>query len=330
MSKIFIIGNSTFGYKEFFDLNKSLEESGKFYFEYLIPFIKKYKKENDCLIHLGNFFNRSENINIKTIHQTVSIFEQLSEQIPIFVLLSKYDIYGNSNTLSILKNIKNIYIIDKSATLYDNKVQLYAYHKNIKKEIENKNIFLNHFNKILEPVEKIEQYSDSEFLFVNNEISNLNLIEYKYIYTGVNDNIKDNIMCIESPYSLNFKSKFNGLNVLDVKTGKNMFIPNTINFKFETKHINSIEELKNLDEDYLNNNFVNLNINSELSDNSEFQLKLSLLNIKNIHYIKQEDEVCIEKEKTYDIFDLDTIISENINSETVKDEFNNIKRIYNT
>jgi hypothetical protein len=330
MSKIFIIGNSTFGYKEYFDLNKSLFESGKYYFDYLIPFIKKYKKDTDCLIHIGNLFNRNENINIKTINQVISIFEQLSNLLPVFILLSKHDTYGNLNSLSVLKNIKNVYVIDKSATLYDNKVQLYGYQKDIDKEIKNKNIFLNHFNKLLEPVEKLEHYSESEYLFLNNEISGLNFnSEFKKIYTGVKNEIGDNVKYIESPYPLNFNSKNNGIWVLDVETGQERFIPNTINTKFEIKNIKSIDDLSTLTDEYLNNNFVDLNINSELSENLEFQMKLSQLNVKSIHYTKKDIEENPEEEKTYDIFDLDAIITENIVSDTVKNEFDNVKRIYN-
>jgi hypothetical protein len=330
MAKVFIIGNSTFGYKELFDLNKSLDESGKYYFDYLIPFIKKYKKENDCLIHLGNVFNRNENINVKTINQAVSVFERLSELLPVFILLSKHDTYGTLNVLTVLKNIKNVYIVDKSATLYDNKIQLYGYHKDIIEEIKNKNIFLNHFNKILEPVENLEHYSESEFLFVNNEIYGLNLnIDFKIIYSGVKDETKGNNKCIESPYPLNFNSKNNGIWVLDVESGQEKFIPNGINSKFEIKNITSIGDLKILTEEYLNNNFVDLNINFELSENLEFQMKLSQLNVKSIHYTKQDIiEEQFEEEKTYDIFDLDAIITDNINSDTVKNEFDNVKRIY--
>lgn len=329
MPKVFIIGNSTFGYKEYFDLNKSLDESGKYYFDFLIPFIKKYKKENDCLIHLGNVFNRSENINVKTINQSISIFEQLSKLLPVFILLSKSDIYGTYNILSILKNIKNVFIIDNSATIYDNKIQLYGYQKDINKEIKNKNIFLNHFNKLLEPIDNIEHFSDSEYLFVNNETSGLNSNPlFKKIYTGVKDDTKGVVKCVESPYPLNFNSKNNGIWVLDVESGQEKFLPNTVNSKFEIKNIKSIEDLGVLTDEYLNNNFVDLNINSELSENLEFQMKLTQLNV-NIHYTKQDLIEEQTDEKTYDIFDLDAIITENIVSDTVKNEFDNVKRIYN-
>ena len=66
--KLWIINNTRFGYK-----NNS-KEWREIMFDYFhndfIPFIKKYNKPGDKLIHLGNIFNSDETVNISLLQIT--------------------------------------------------------------------------------------------------------------------------------------------------------------------------------------------------------------------------------------------------------------------
>jgi len=98
--KIFLISNTLFGHKN----HKDFVE---YFIKSFVPFIEKYAKPDDMLIHLGGMFN-SKSINISVINEVYNIFERLSKSIKIKFLIGHSDKIKNDNSGILFKNIENI------------------------------------------------------------------------------------------------------------------------------------------------------------------------------------------------------------------------------
>jgi predicted MPP superfamily phosphohydrolase len=313
MSKIFSISNTLFGYKNYVGFNRFLEESEKFFNDELIPFLQKYAKKDDYFIHLGNLFVSKQQLNVKAINSVQTIFEKISNILPVYFLIGEHDRYTSNNdinTLTIFKNYKNIFIVNDTMSINDN-ILLFSYDKNI----------INILNK----------HENIDYIFTSNNMSNIDknyLLKYKKIYSGYSkDNyVENNIVSVGTPYQIEPNTKNKGFFVLDINSNNDKFILNKTNFKFVTLHINNIEELKNFDETYFQNNVVDMVVNKDLMDNMEFKIKISNYNIQSL--ICEEDVKEPEDDRISDFFDVDELILSKINdnSELLK-EFNNILNI---
>ena len=313
--RIFLISNTLFGYKNKKHLNTQLDYFNQFF----IPFVQKTASKDDILIHLGNFFD-SQNINVNIFNKCQTIFENISQILPIKLLVGKLDRCVETkdnkiNTLSIFRNFNNIEIIDETKIIND--MTLIPQTKNIIKELDNST------DVILCNID----YKNSDSLIKQ-------LLEKKLCFCGSYNNYeKDEIINIGSPFQLDREWSTNkGFIVFDTITKKHKFIENNSSPRFEKIEIKSTDDLRELEskKDFISKNYVDVVVDQELL--TEKKLKVDILlskyNFSKIEYKgKEEAESTILSEETYNI---DKMIYEhlsNLNDEELVKEFENIKKL---
>jgi len=311
----FLISNTNFGYK---NNNKEILNSMLDYFEKsFIPFIEKYSKKGDSVIHLGNLFCSSQSINIRVLNKVQSIFERISNILPIYFMVGFNDKYLESktndiNTLKIFKNFPNISIIEEPTLVND--ILLIPWSKNIIKDLDTEE-------------EKIIFNYD----YLNNDKEIIReMLRNKKVYCGFYNNrrIDDNITIIGSPYQIGFDDSLDkGFLALD--KDKEKFVDNKISPTFQKLELKTIDDIKNIDKDFVNNNYVDVILTEDLLKENKIKLDILLSKYKfnNIKYEKSEEILDL---KTTD-FNIDKILTEyieNIDNTLLIEEFNYIMDLY--
>lgn len=315
MPKIFIVSNTLFGNKNHLGFSRFLEESEKYFTDELIPFIKLYAKPDDIFVHLGGMFSSKQSINIKAVNVAQRIIQEISCIIPVYLLVGDQDRYQTSNdinSLSVFKNISNVTIITDTLTLYSDKVALHAYTNNI------------------------SQLPSSEYLLFCNDPNEyfdytVYFSRYKNVYTGYNKKygIDNNIIFVNSPYQTEPSASNNGIYVLDIDKCAHKLLPNKNSTKFKTLEINSIQQLKSLDKNIFNKNFIDIVVDKSLFEDLEFKIGISEYNIQSIKCKEEIVSVNTNKEDIK-IFNVDELVYSIINKNIeMREEFENIVSIHN-
>lgn len=296
--KIWLINNTKFGYK-----NNSKEWS-KNMFDYFnnifIPFIEKNQKSGDILVHLGNLFHSTENVNISILLQVNELLNKLNKILPVYIL-------HGTNESSNITNILNIESITET------------------KQINNI-LFVPHTQNILKHI-------NSDVVITNSKIDNSILEKYsdKLFFIGHYDNKEEinNIIKIGALYQFEDTDNDKGFYILDTVSKKYKYIKNNYSPQFFKIIITDISQIDNIDSDYVDKNNVDLIIDKSMitDKNIKLDVLLSKFNFKSITYTND-----IQKEQMDDIsFNMEDIIRERIektnNADLIK-EFENIINIY--
>ena len=315
---LFLISNTNFGYK---NNNKEILNSMLDYFERVfIPFLEKYSKEGDSVVHLGNLFCSSQSINIKVLNKVQSIFERISEIYTVHLLVGFNDKYLESktndiNTLKIFKNFKNINIVEKP-TLLNNDTILIPWSKNIIKDLDTK--------------EKIIIFN---YDYLNNDKEIIKeTLKGKKVYCGYYNNkrVDDNITIIGSPYQIGFDDILEkGFFSIDLEKDKELFVENKTSPRFEKLELKTLDDIKNIDKEFVDKNYVDVILGENLMKENKIKLDILLSKYKfnNIKYEKTEEVLDL---KTTD-FNINKILIEyieNIDNPLLIEEFNNILEIH--
>jgi hypothetical protein len=303
--KYWIINNTKFGYK-----NNSKEWSQNMfdYFEnHFIPFLKKHAKPNDKLIHLGNIFNTSENINIPLLLKVEDLFVKISSILPVVIV----DVYNEKTNISkILQNTNQI-----GEPLIER---------------------INYITKEFIPYghKTIDNIPDNGYLFVNSRIDKDVLKKYPNVifFCGYHDDRleEDNVIYVGAPYQLEKTSDDKGFYVLDTKSKKYKFVKNNYSPKYNTITITDISQIDDLDPDFIDKNKVSIIVDKTLIDEKKVKIDvlLSKYNFKSVRYSNDD-----QKEETVDSssMNMEELIREKIeNSDNpeLMSEFENIMKIY--
>lgn len=313
--KTFLLSNTHFGYKN--NDEKWLNLMLDFFYDFYIPFLEKYATPKDKLIHLGNLFNNSQSININTLNHVQELFKTISNILPVYLVVGYNDksttVKSNHiNSLNIFKGFENIHIIHKEPTLVDDVVCV-PWSSGFK-HLE------NIFERIILINIDYKKYSTQVKEILNDAI----------VYSGFyNDRETDGgIKVIGSPYQLTANNSSDvGFYVLD--GDRELWTPNTFSPKFTKIEIKSEEDIDNLDKDFIDNNFVDVVVDSEAIDSNKTKIKflLSQYKLNSIKYKEQEIIYDIEDENK----SLDDLIDDELDgaNEDVKNEYKNIIKIYN-
>lgn len=301
MSKIWILNNTRFGYK---NNSKSWFVPMINYFKKIyIPTLKKHYKEGDLILHCGNIFN-SDKISLNILIEVKKIFNTISEILPMYILSSDNDI-NEKNSIGYLFENNNIKIISEILKIDNITI--------IPNSIKNPLKFLNEINIINTKI-------DVEYL--------KNTLTF-YAY-GDDKFENENVIGLGSLYQFEDTNPIKGFYVIDTETGKKRFFENRHNKRYKTIVITDISDIEKIDKDDVDNNFVDVIIDRKLINDSQLKIDMLLndFKFKSIKYVNVEKEIDTVISSTLNI---EEMIREKIKSsgnEKVLSEFENILKIY--
>src|SRR5574343_417982 len=90
MHRTFLISDTHFGVRN--SSNEWMEIQKEYFYNFLIPLLKKESKKGDILIHCGDVFDSRQSINLFVMNFALEIFEELAKILPVIILLGNHDI----------------------------------------------------------------------------------------------------------------------------------------------------------------------------------------------------------------------------------------------
>jgi len=300
--KYWIINNTKFGYK-----NNSKEWSQNMldYFEnHFIPFLTKHIKPGDKLIHLGNIFNATENVNVELLLSVKELFQKMNIEIII--------VNGYNEKTGISKLFEYNQIGEPLITYVETPI----------KE------FIPYGHKV------IENIPNKGYVFINSRIDKDILKKYPNVifFCGYHDDRleEENVIYVGAPYQFDGTSEDKGFYVLDTTTLKYKFVKNNFSPKYNTITITDISQIDDLNEDFINKNIVSLIVDKTLIDDKKIKLDvlLSKYNFKSVRYIDDVQEVDFVDSPSMNMEELIREKIKNSDNQELMSEFENIIKIY--
>jgi len=105
--RVWFITDTHLGVKN--NSNEWVEIIEDYFDNFFFPLLKENYRPGDVLIHLGDFFDSRQSVNLRVLNLGVRIAEQLAEifRDGIWILIGNHDIFGkNTNEINSLKSIK--------------------------------------------------------------------------------------------------------------------------------------------------------------------------------------------------------------------------------
>lgn len=263
-----------------------------YYYNYFIPFLATHKKENDVLFILGDLFDNRQSLNLLIMNVAIDIFEQISQIMPVYIIVGNHDLYRKSsndiNSIKILKYMDNITVFQEPEMITLN---------------NNKKLFIMPWRANAEEEKKCIDMDNSDYLFCHTDVSGFNYNRHIVCETGNTIDIfkkyrqvfsghlhfrqkQDNIVVLGSPYQLtrgdmdNIKAivKFNP-STNDIQFYENYYSPLFLKLKLEDILEMTLEKF----EEKIFNNFVDIifTVNTEY----DFPFNKLLENVKGYRKI---------------------------------------------
>jgi 3',5'-cyclic AMP phosphodiesterase CpdA len=303
IKRIIFITDTHFGVRN--NSNEWIDIQEKYFFEWFIPKVKSIWRPGDCLVHLGDVYDSRQALNLKVMNLGVSVFEELSKifkEEGIFILCGNHDIWGKeTNDINSLVSIKWI-----------PSVRIYQEPESIK--MGPKSIFLMPWRKDHDAEgELLAKTSYHDYLFCHTDINGMKHNKYANVPHGISYKKLENfervysghihysqnygkVRMLGSPYQLTRADADNQKHflVLDLETGeetyyKNDFSPQFIRVPLRDVLYKTPPQL----EDIFRNNFVDVMVNSKVS---QAQLDVITQMIKTQRDIKYITETPKEQE----------------------------------
>lgn len=276
--KAFLLTDTHFGTRPI-DSDKWLRMMESYFDNFFIPLIKEKYKPGDVLIHLGDLYDNRSQIPINVLNSVDRIISELSEILPIHLMIGNHDIYNKSNndinSPKSLRWIPNVTVYESTTTI----------------ELGSKKVVLMPWvDKKLDQIKLLKEYSPADYLFCHSDLNgcrmhlssvawkNKNKIDiesfasYEKVYSGhihIRQENK-NFKFIGSPYHMdrNDIGDEKGVYIIDIESGEEEFIPNKISPQFKKIKISKEEDIKNIDVEDSNKNYIDLSISNTLLINN--------------------------------------------------------------
>jgi DNA repair exonuclease SbcCD nuclease subunit len=103
--------------------NEWIELIRDYFFNWFFPLVKKNYREGDILIHLGDYFDSRQSLNLKVLNLGIEVAEEMSAIFKdgVYIIAGNHDIWGKTsndvNSLKSLKWIPNIRILEEPESL---------------------------------------------------------------------------------------------------------------------------------------------------------------------------------------------------------------------
>ena len=314
--KIALVGDLHIG------VNKNSEEFYEISRKWMRYFIDECveRKINHVFV-LGDWHHYRDEISVMTLDVSSEIMNMFPKNIKVHILTGNHDCYFKDNSdihsLQMFKGWENVIVYDKLELI---------------KSVGGKKIGVVPWGFENEEVGKVD------YVFGHFEIKNFKMNNYTVcskgvdssslvksgadVYTGhfhkfQNKKYKSgSITYVGSPFQHNFNDvdNENGFHILDTKTGGCEFIKNDNSFP-QFKYV-KVSKLKELNLDEISNNYIKLQIDTEVKEAALDKLVIKINSKKPVSLIIDD----ITMKKDVDNIDLDDNIGE-INIESSINEF---------
>lgn len=313
--KIWIISDLHFG-KHNLDSDRWLNNMKSYFYDFFIPFLLEYKKEDDKLFILGDIFDNRNSLNLKVIQTVIELFEKLGSIIDCHILLGNHDMYAmidpTINSVTTIRNIPGIKVYEKAERINIDGLSIlmmpWVHGKDNEKEI-------------------LEKYTGTDLLFCHSDLNGCrtqlyptrpasrsildidDFAGYGKVYSGHIHIVQtiNNFTFVGSPYHLDRNDVANrkGIFIYDTKKRKDVFIENDFSPEFIKVKIDDEKSFNELQDLLKTNNFIDVEIsNNFLLNNPHIRLELDKLSnkykIENLIFINDiEDDSTRKKINTY-------------------------------
>ena len=256
--------------------NEWIEQIRECQVHWFFPLIKKHYKPGDVLIHLGDFFDSRQSINLKVLNLGISVAEEFSNifETGVYFIVGNHDIWGKTtNEVNSLKSIKWI----PGLTILENPVSI---------TLGDRKFFMMPWRKDhAEEESTLENVLPHDVLCCHTDIRGLKFNRYVNIETGANPEKFNkfskvysghihyaqktgNINMLGSPYELTRSDMDNdkSITLLDLSTMEEKIFINDFSPRFKKIYFSDIidmcqEEL----EPIFRNNFIDIMIDPIMS-----------------------------------------------------------------
>jgi DNA repair exonuclease SbcCD nuclease subunit len=344
IKRSWIISDIHFGVRsnsmEWLDVHKD------YFYNYLIPTIKRDFEDGDALFVLGDVFESRQSLNILVLNEAIKVFKTLSEILPVYIILGNHDSYKKSSldvySPIIFSTINNINVIDVPTIIKTNngtKLFMMPWEDDPAKEIQN------------------VQLADADFMFchthfmgaffnkrtlIEEGIKPSDVAKFKKVYCGHIHHVHtiNNIRMVGCTFHLTRNDIDNKKQILLVdyeNDGAEKKYENNHSPEFKKFKIDDILDLSHCEfEQVIKNNYIDLIIDEKwISKFPYSQLIDSLTGYTKINYILsilQKDYEFEESDGIIDIEELTDLYIENMSyGDNVSDELKRMcKKLYNS
>jgi DNA repair exonuclease SbcCD nuclease subunit len=256
--------------------NEWIDYIRSYFFDWFFPLVKQHWKPGDVLLHLGDYYDSRQSVNLKVLNMGVEVAEELSNLFPdgVYFIIGNHDIWGKSsndvNSLKSIKWIPGINIFEEPETLI----------------LSDKKFFMMPWRKDHDEEENtIEGAEPHDYLCCHTDIRGLKFNRFVNIEGGTNiDKFRkfgsvysghihysqtvDNIKMLGSPYEITRSDMGNpkGITLLDLSSGDETYFPNDFSPKFKKLYFDEILDMNSLEvEEMFRNNFVDIMIDPRMA-----------------------------------------------------------------
>lgn len=276
MHRTFLISDTHFGVRN--SSNEWMEIQKEYFYNFLIPLLKKESKKGDVLIHCGDVFDSRQSINLFVMNFALEIFEELAKILPVIILLGNHDIAKKNsnevNSVKVLKWIPNIKVCEEPEiiTVVGKKLLFMPWRANHQEEEECLKTHTADFLFCHTDVQGLKFNRNTE---IQEGISLAMLKQFRKVYSGHihYSQSKGNFRMLGCPYPLT-RSDINnekGIWCFDIENESETYFPNNYSPKFIRILFEKVLEMEE-DEarEHFKNNFVDVLVDQKWTLNFPF------------------------------------------------------------
>ena len=256
--------------------NEWIEQIREYFFDWFFPLVRNNYKKGDVLIHLGDFFDSRQSINLKVLNLGIDVAVEFSEifQDGVYFIVGNHDIWGRTandvNSLKTIKWIPGITVFEepKSVILNNKKFFFMPWRKDHEEEISTLESSLPH--DVLCCHTDIRGLKFNRYTTVETGANTEKFTKFGRVYSGHIHYAQkhDNINMLGSPYEITRSDMDNqkSITMLDLDTMEETVFINDFSPKFKKIFFSQILEstIDQLDPIF-RNNFIDIMIDPIMS-----------------------------------------------------------------
>ena len=256
--------------------NEWLDQTREFFDEWFFPLVESHYQPGDVLVHLGDYFDSRQSINLKVLNLGIHIAEKISQifQDGSYIIVGNHDIWNKlTNDINSVKSLKwipriNIYEEPETVILGPRKFLLLPWRKDHATEKETLESSDPH--DILCCHSDVSGARFNRYTTVEDGPELDSFAKFKRVYSGhIHYSQKlGNVKMLGCPYELTRSDMDNpkSITLLDLETLEEQIFPNDFSPRFKRFNFSDILEMTPEDiEPLFRNNFVDILIDPAMA-----------------------------------------------------------------